>query len=81
MLGAEDSVKNMYPASGEPYPGRPARNSDAALSGHRTPDNWFAVASLPYIPPSCLSEYDLRYDQGLDRLVYLQMLIDEEIER
>jgi hypothetical protein len=44
-------------------------------------DNWFTVATLPYIPPSRLSEYDTRYDQGLDQLLYLQTLIDEEIER
>ncbi len=80
MLGAEEPVKNMDELSREPYPVRPA-GEDAARNGHRTPDNWFTVTSVPYIPPSCLSEYDLRYDQGLDRLVYLQMLIDEEIER
>ena len=43
-------------------------------------ERWFTEASLPYIPPSRLSEYDMRYDQGLDQLVYLQALINEEIE-
>lgn len=43
-------------------------------------DNWFSVASLPYIPPARLSGYDMVCDQGLDRLLYLQTLIDEEME-
>ena len=41
-------------------------------------DNWFTVSSLPYIPPARMSGYDMVCDQGLDHLLYLQTLIDED---
>jgi hypothetical protein len=60
--------------SGDQNPGRPTGD------GYFARDNWFTVASLPFIPPARLSEYDMRYDQGLARLVYLETLINEELE-
>jgi hypothetical protein len=53
-----------------------------ALDGNvaRNRDNWFTVTTFRYIPPSCLSEYDTRYDQGLEHLLYIQTLIDEDID-
>jgi hypothetical protein len=65
--------------SGNQNPGRPIGDVEGR-NGSFARDNWFTVASLPFIPPARLSEYDMRYDQGLARLVYLQTLIDEELE-
>jgi hypothetical protein len=61
------------------------RAGNAAASGrvrirYQAADSFFAVASLPYIPPARLSGYDMHCDQGLDHLLYLQTLIDEEME-
>ncbi len=43
-------------------------------------ENWFTVTTVPYIPPSCLSGCDARCDQGLALMIYLQTLVDEEID-
>jgi hypothetical protein len=59
--------------------GRVAGNGQIRIR-YQSADNWFTVASLPYIPPARLSGYDMYCDQGLDHLLYLQALIDEEME-
>jgi hypothetical protein len=66
--------------SDELHPGRPTGDG-GERRGRNHHDNWFTVTTLPYIPPSCLSGYDTRYEQGLEQLVYLETLIDEEIEQ
>jgi hypothetical protein len=54
--------------------------SGGVRARYQSADHWFTIASLPYIPPARLAGYDMHYDQGLDHLLYLQALIDEEME-
>ncbi len=44
-------------------------------------DSMAAVATYRYIPPSRLGEYDTRYDQGLENLLLIETLIDEDCEQ
>ncbi len=67
----------MQPSSEGVMVDRSTGNPDGSA---RPKDNWFTVTRFRYIPPSCLSQYDTRYDQGLERLLYMQTLIDEDIE-
>jgi hypothetical protein len=36
------------------------------------------VYRLRYLPPKRLADWDLRYEHGLDQLIYLQNLIEED---
>jgi hypothetical protein len=38
----------------------------------------FSVQRFRYLPLSNLSSYDTRSEKGLDRLIYIQALIDED---
>jgi|YelNatPaOPRAMG01_1025707.scaffolds.fasta_scaffold210686_1 hypothetical protein len=40
----------------------------------------FSVQRFRYLPLSNLSSYDTRTEKGLDRLIYIQALIDEDNE-
>ncbi len=57
----------------------PVYHGTMAGTAPQQKDNWFTVTTYRYIPPSCLSEYDTRCDQGLEHLLYIQTLIDEEL--
>ena len=44
-------------------------------------DDFVPVARFRYLPPASLDTLDMEHEAGLERLIYLQSLINDEIEQ
>ncbi len=42
------------------------------------PANGYAILTVPYFSPACLAGFDARWDRGLEQVIYLQALIEED---
>lgn len=59
-------------------PGERALEIAAIFNGCDSDNGDFAVARFPYLPLHRIDEWDLRYENVLEQLLYMQNLIVEE---
>jgi hypothetical protein len=55
-----------------------AVSADGRLCAEFDPRDMAAVLRFRYIPPSSLAVYDIRSELGLDYLLYIQALVNED---